>query len=1040
MPSKALSGKVIMLVMVMAMLGGAVLLTGSIVFAHGNVDQSQITQTATLLTISFASPTGQEFTPSNPTLLGVDINVAPANPGFGDDTLTVNIRKGTITAPILATTSQVVAASFSGLAHFDLPAPLSVTPGDVYVLEVQASKLTHGWFHGNVCPDGLCVSVYPGGAAIIFGSVVSITDFSFQTYSRRAAFTVNSTADAVDATPGDGACDDGAGNCTLRAAIMEANALPGADTITLPAGTYILSISGRGEDAAQTGDLDITDDLTINGAGAAVTIVDGGTVDRVFHVFSGITAEISGVTTRNGSAASFGGGIFNDGTLVLAESAVSGNMVKEGFGAGIYNGGVLNITNSTIDNNTIPDVPTCEGGGIYNRGTLTLVNSTVSGNRVGGDREGRGIGGGIRNIGTVILASSTVDGNRAGQGGGIRNSGTITITKSTVSGNTGTNGAGIKNSGTVTLTESTVSGNITPSNEGGGIWNNGTLSLTRSIVTGNHAGRVGGGILNSGTLTLTNSTVSGNSVIGRLGGGGILTWGGTVTLVNSTVSGNSGVNGGGIANVGAAITLNNVTVSGNTASSSGGGLSSSGTVVLANTIIAGNVATTDPDCSGTTPITSSGFNLIGDATGCGFTGAPGDLVGTATSPIDPLLGPLQDNGGPTFTHALLPGSPAIDAGNPVTPSSGGTACEATDQRGVSRPQGLACDIGAYELEVPNLPPTADAGGPYIVDEGTSVIVIGSGVDPDGDPITFDWDLDNDGTFETPGQSVTFSASGLDGPSSHTIGLQVTDSFGLSATAQATVNVLNVAPTVGQITAPVVPLEVGSTPGAIASFTDPGVPDTHTAAWDWGDDTTSPGTISECPHCREGVRVVTGSHTYTAAGVYTVTLTVTDDDGGSGQSVFTFVVVFDPSEGFVTGGGWMDSPLGAYAPDPSLAGKANFGFVSKYQRGATVPTGQTEFRFRVADLDFHSTEYEWLVVGGPKAQFKGSGTINGSGDFGFILTANDGQINGGGGVDKFRIKIVDKDTDTVIYDNQPGDADDGDATTVLEGGSIVIQAK
>jgi CSLREA domain-containing protein len=105
--------------------------------------------------------------------------------------------------------------------------------------------------------------------------------------AQAASFTVNSTVDAVDATPGDGVCDDGAGNCTLGAAIMEANALVGADTITLPTGTYTISIAGTGEDAAETGDLDISDDLTINGAGADTTIIDGGGLDRVFQVFSG---------------------------------------------------------------------------------------------------------------------------------------------------------------------------------------------------------------------------------------------------------------------------------------------------------------------------------------------------------------------------------------------------------------------------------------------------------------------------------------------------------------------------------------------------------------------------------------------------------------------------------------------------------------------------------------------------------------------------------------------------------------------------------
>lgn len=261
----------------------------------------------------------------------------------------------------------------------------------------------------------------------------------------------------------------------------------------------------------------------------------------------------------------------------------------------------------------------------------------------------------------------------------------------------------------------------------------------------------------------------------------------------------------------------------------------------------------------------------------------------------------------------------------------------------------------------------------------------------------------------------------------------TDSGGLSATAQTTVNVLNVAPTVGEITAPVDPVAVGTAIEASADFTDPGLLDTHTAAWDWGD-----GNVDET----SGSGSVTGSHTYTVAGVYEVTLTVIDDDGGSGQSVFRYVVIYDPSAGFVTGGGWIDSPQGAYTPDPSLTGKTNFGFVAKYkyQKGADTPSGETEFQFKVADLNFHSTSYQWLVIAGAKAQFKGSGTVNGSGDYGFMLTATDGQINGGGGVDKFRIKIWDKETDEVIYDNQIGDADDSDATLAIGGGSIVIHSK
>ena len=132
------------------------------------------------------------------------------------------------------------------------------------------------------------------------------------------------------------------------------------------------------------------------------------------------------------------------------------------------------------------------------------------------------------------------------------------------------------------------------------------------------------------------------------------------------------------------------------------------------------------------------------------------------------------------------------------------------------------------------------------------------------------------------------------------------------------------------------------------------------------------------------------------------------------------------------------PPGAYAASPSLTGKANFGFVSKYKRGATTPTGDTEFQFKAGDLNFHSSTYEWLVIAGARAQYKGTGTINGGGSYGFLLSAVDGRTPGGGGADKFRIKITDKTSGVVVYDNMMGAADSSAAATLLGGGSIAVQ--
>lgn len=155
-----------------------------------------------------------------------------------------------------------------------------------------------------------------------------------------------------------------------------------------------------------------------------------------------------------------------------------------------------------------------------------------------------------------------------------------------------------------------------------------------------------------------------------------------------------------------------------------------------------------------------------------------------------------------------------------------------------------------------------------------------------------------------------------------------------------------------------------------------------------------------------------------------------------------MVVYDPSAGFVTGGGWIISPAGSCV-DPATCGgadpggKATFGFVSKYKKGATAPTGNTEFQYQLAGLNFSSTLYQWLVVAGARAQYKGEGTINGGGSYGFLITGIDGQQPGGGGIDRFRIKIWDLASGDMVYDNQLGAAEDSNASRALGGGSITI---
>ena len=145
--------------------------------------------------------------------------------------------------------------------------------------------------------------------------------------AQAAGFAVNSTTDAVDANPGDGLCETAViGQCTLRAAVQEANALSGLDVINVPAGTYTLTISGAGEDAAATGDLDLTDSVTISGAGAGVSIIDASGLDRALHGMSGVTVELSSLSVRNGLLSSGGGaGLLVGGTATVTDTEFSNN-------------------------------------------------------------------------------------------------------------------------------------------------------------------------------------------------------------------------------------------------------------------------------------------------------------------------------------------------------------------------------------------------------------------------------------------------------------------------------------------------------------------------------------------------------------------------------------------------------------------------------------------------------------------------------------------------------------------------------------------
>jgi hypothetical protein len=389
---------------------------------------------------------------------------------------------------------------------------------------------------------------------------------------------------------------------------------------------------------------------------------------------------------------------------------------------------------------------------------------------------------------------------------------------------------------------------------------------------------------------------------------------------------------------------------------------------------------------------------------------------------------------------------AFDCGGGYGAFGGATTASCpTDDDGMRTVKGKVRDKDGGESEytalvaVTNAAPTvAITGAPATSPEGTA-ISLGSTV---SDPSTADtaagfsyaWSVTKNGfPYGAAGSGASYSFT-PDDNGAYVVTLNVTDKDGGTGSTSQGITITNVAPT-ATITGPAAGsvYAVGTPVTLTAIYADPGTADTHTAQWTF-DALTASGPAS-------GGSVNT-SYTFTSAGVYKVKLTVTDDDGGMGTAdavggQVAYVVVYDPSAGFVTGGGWINSPAGAYSADPSLSGRANFGFVSKYQKGATIPTGQTEFQFKAGNLNFQSSAYQWLVVSGARAQYKGTGTVNGQDGYSFLLTATDGQVAGGGGVDKIRLKIW--NAGGVVYDNLVGAADELSNGQAIAGGSIVIHS-
>jgi len=343
----------------------------------------------------------------------------------------------------------------------------------------------------------------------------------------------------------------------------------------------------------------------------------------------------------------------------------------------------------------------------------------------------------------------------------------------------------------------------------------------------------------------------------------------------------------------------------------------------------------------------------------------------------------------------------------------------------------------WEINVDGDLALVEAGPDGIIDEGSMFISAGFLADTDSPAYTAFVDY-GDGTGTQPlllNPGNTFDLQHLYCENGvYTVQVTVLNGDEEWGSDSAIVTVNNVAPTIESMSGPPTnPVRLGNAIYLLGVFTDPGVLDSHIALIQWGD------TLKTTVNLPAGIYQVNQSHTYASAGVYIITLTVTDDDGGSDtKNIDTYVVVYDPNCGFVTGGGWIIALPGSYPANPYLTGRCNFGFVSKYKKGHSTPEGNTEFQFQLGGLNFHSHTYEWLLISGAKATYKGEGTINGAGHYGFRLTAIDGKINGGGSIDKFRIKIWDMDNNNlIVFDNNLGTPDDQNPSTALSGGQITI---
>ena len=612
------------------------------------------------------------------------------------------------------------------------------------------------------------IPVWGASAALVACSLLVTTDPPEATAA--GAFTVNTTVDAPDASPGNGVCAAVGGACTLRAAVQEAGRTSAATTITLPAGRYVLSAASPNNVVVGSKALEFASTITLVGAGAATTAIVAGANSRVLDVQRfvpgrAVDATVSGVTLTGGTAA-LGAGVFTgrDANLTLTDVTISENIAagSSSQGGGIFAYGEAGYSSRLVLSRvTISGNSAWQGGGmvVMHPVQVTMTDSLIRGNTARGP-----YGGGVRTSGTMTLTDTTIAGNVAGAsittgapgGGGVYTGNppspgtgqrsTFTMTRGSIANNRlsmslESSGGGLLNElgGTATLDNVTISGNSAFT--GGGVLNDeGTLVLWRAAVWGNTA-VYGGGVYNNdfnpsnaypASATVDRSFVGRNTATdhqcptwlippGNLcgAGGGIFSENARTTVVNSTVAENQASTfGGGLYNLRlgtasaaqGAMQLTNATVSANHAGTEGGGVLVNGAPLTAtNTVLADNHAATGPaDCFLVpgSAIASTGNSVTTDSR-CRFL-QPTDRISTA------LLAPLPATVTAASTMPPIIGSTAI--GNASSAVCAASPVAAVDQIGAVRPQGVGCDIGAAEASVAP-PGPSSTGRPAVFRSG-----------------------------------------------------------------------------------------------------------------------------------------------------------------------------------------------------------------------------------------------------------------------------------------------------------------------------------